>query len=204
MANTKNNQRFQATERRIEDAFVRLTKTTEPDRVTVRAVCAEAGVNRSTFYAHFVDIFDLADRLEERLSAELMGRFSDAAVQREVHPHRDGAPAAAEPVLLTAASLTPFCEHIATHRDFYRVALCSRTSFPLERGLERIWREVALPLSRRGGIEDETEVAYVLTSFQAGFTWVLRRWVDGGCAEPPERIAELLELCVPAVWRAAR
>lgn len=51
------------------------------------------------------------------------------------------------------------------------------------------------------GITDEAEMMYYLVYFQAGFTMVLKRWVDCGCKESEETVTKLLENCVPSVWR---
>ena len=57
--NTKNNQRFQETERRMEACMLELMKHYEFEKITVKKICEKAQVNRSTFYAHFIDIFDI-------------------------------------------------------------------------------------------------------------------------------------------------
>ena len=54
--NTKNNQRYQETEIRMEAAMLKLMEHTDFEKITVKKICETAGVNRSTFYAHFTDI----------------------------------------------------------------------------------------------------------------------------------------------------
>ena len=40
----------------IKDAFLKLVKKKEPEDITVIDLCRKAGVNRSTFYAHYSNI----------------------------------------------------------------------------------------------------------------------------------------------------
>ena len=57
--NTKNNKRFYETEIRMESAMLEIMKSTEFEKITVKRICEKANVNRSTFYAHFIDIYDM-------------------------------------------------------------------------------------------------------------------------------------------------
>ena len=38
---------------------------------------------------------------------------------------------------------------------------------------------------------------YYLTFYQAGFTSVLRKWVEDGCRETPEALCAILRNCLP-------
>ena len=52
--------RKQAYSRRvIREALVELMKTTPFSKITVTAICLKADVNRTTFYANYVDLYDL-------------------------------------------------------------------------------------------------------------------------------------------------
>ena len=54
------------TERAIKNAFTLLRSKKELEKITVKELCEEACINKSTFYAHYRDIYDLSDvRCEE-------------------------------------------------------------------------------------------------------------------------------------------
>lgn len=57
--NTKNNQRFKDTEIRMQSVMLEFMKHMEFEKITVKKICEKAQVNRSTFYAHFIDIYDM-------------------------------------------------------------------------------------------------------------------------------------------------
>ena len=69
--NTKNNQRFKDTEIRMQSVMLELMKYMEFEKITVKKICEKAQVNRSTFYAHFIDINDMLDKMEQTLREEL-------------------------------------------------------------------------------------------------------------------------------------
>ena len=65
--NTKNNSRRKNSVEKIEKAYMELLQTCERKDITVSKISEKASVNRSTFYANFMDIDDLEDRLKEKL-----------------------------------------------------------------------------------------------------------------------------------------
>lgn len=59
--NTKNNKRHQETAESINKAFVSLLQDKELREITVTDICKLADIDRSTFYAHYEDVSDLAN-----------------------------------------------------------------------------------------------------------------------------------------------
>lgn len=107
--NTKNNQRYRETEIRMDAAMLELMKHTEFEKITVKKICETAGVNRSTFYAHFTDIYDMLDRMEDFLHQELLESYP-------FHSNPEDLPFS-DPLILL------FLQHIRKHQYFYRIAL---------------------------------------------------------------------------------
>ena len=59
--------RAQKTQKSITDALFRLRAHKPLEKITVRELCREAPVNRSTFYAYYKDVYDLSEHLENEL-----------------------------------------------------------------------------------------------------------------------------------------
>lgn len=55
----------QFTKRAIEDTFMKLLKEHSMDKITVKDIVEECGINRNTFYYYFADIYDLIDDIFE-------------------------------------------------------------------------------------------------------------------------------------------
>lgn len=56
----------QYTKRTIEDTFLRMMTEQSLDKITVKDLVEECGVNRNTFYYHYDDIFDLLEKIFQR------------------------------------------------------------------------------------------------------------------------------------------
>ena len=56
--------RIEKTDRAIEKAFLELRSKMPLEKIKIKDLCALACVNKSTFYAHYEDIYALSSRLE--------------------------------------------------------------------------------------------------------------------------------------------
>ena len=56
--------RIEKTERGIKNAFIELRSKKPLEKITVKELCESARINKSTFYAHYKDIYDLSEYLE--------------------------------------------------------------------------------------------------------------------------------------------
>ena len=50
--------RIEKTERGIKNAFIELRSKKPLEKITVKELCESARINKSTFYAHYKDIYD--------------------------------------------------------------------------------------------------------------------------------------------------
>lgn len=184
--NTKNNIRFREMEIRMEAAMLELMKHTEFEKITVKKICEKANVNRSTFYAHFIDIYDMLEKMESHLHVELLNSLPKGSMP--------------EQMMFLEELTIPFLQFIKRHQYFYQIALKTRTEFPLKQGFDGMWNNVIKPKCQQAGIFLESEMMYYFVYFQSGFTNILKRWLEQGCMESEEEISRLLHNCIPNIW----
>ena len=177
--NTKNNQRFRAMDVRLKATMLPLLQETPFEAITVTKVCQVAGVNRSTFYAHYTDLFDMLGQMETHLREELSETLAEVDI-------------------LSQTSLTLFLRHVRQHHFFYQAVLRHHPESVRFLDADTMYQHVILPYCRQKDITGTAEAQYLLTFFQAGFTMVLRRWVESGCAENEEAMTALLFSCFPS------
>jgi AcrR family transcriptional regulator len=68
----KSDPRVRYTQSVIENALISLLKTKPLEKITVKEICEMAMINRSTFYKHYQDCYDLAERLKQRAMHDFM------------------------------------------------------------------------------------------------------------------------------------
>ncbi|MDI6650868.1 TetR/AcrR family transcriptional regulator [Leuconostoc suionicum] len=73
------------TEKLITETMMRLLATTSISKITVKKICDEALISKSTFYDHYVDKFDVIDKVVDeyamQFNREIQQRFE--AVQQK-------------------------------------------------------------------------------------------------------------------------
>ena len=69
--NTPNNRRRKESRERLEKVFVELLQSRDLSQISVSELCKRAGLNRTTFYANYTDIYGLADSIRDRLEESL-------------------------------------------------------------------------------------------------------------------------------------
>ncbi len=165
--NVKNNRRRRESQEKIERAFVELLQSREIKDITVSDLIKQTQLNRSTFYANYIDIFDLADKVREKLENDFGTLFADYDYFNE----RSGA-------------LKMFT-HIKENQLFYK------TYFKLcydEKHLISIYD------SKRAEKEQIAQnIKYHIEFFRNGLNAIIKLWLAGGCQESPEEMAEVLQ-----------
>lgn len=166
--------RVQRTLALIRDAFMELVVARGFENVTVSAIAAQAQINRATFYRHYTDIYDLAERLTDLLFAGVTARFADSA-----------ASAGAE-------SWQVLFEHVAEYAAFYR-AMIAPGGIPgfRERVQETVAQQMAHTLPAFGYNPEQARLPPALAirymaAAQVGF---VQWWLENEMPFSPETAA---------------
>ena len=165
------NKRKQLSRRKIEEAFLKELETKSLDQLKVTELCQKADVNRGTFYANYMDIYDLADQIFQQLRREVEGLY---------HGQRD------EMVYSDESFFLSLIQHIRDNQKLFK------TCFKLKYD-EIIVSLEDYDLGFAEKLYSSEHIEYHLTFFQAGFNAIIRKWLDGGCKEPPEEIAKIIK-----------
>lgn len=59
--------RIRKTEQALRNAFTQLLHEKDFSQITVKELCGRADINKSTFYLHYKDLYDLASRMKRQL-----------------------------------------------------------------------------------------------------------------------------------------
>lgn len=69
--------RVQKTRNNIHQVFFKLLKEKPISRITVSEICQQCHINRSTFYKHYADPYDLLEKTEESFLTHLEKEFEN-------------------------------------------------------------------------------------------------------------------------------
>lgn len=61
--NKKANEQYKNNEKTILDVFTKLLEEKDIQKITVKEICGDAHINRSTFYNHFEDVYGVLEKM---------------------------------------------------------------------------------------------------------------------------------------------
>ena len=166
--NTPNNKRRKESMERIEKVFVELLQTKELDEIRVSDICKRAGLNRTTFYANYADIYGLADAIRNKLENEVTDLYEDEITQR-----------------FNSHDYLKLFRHIKDNQIFYQ------TYFKL--GYDNEYKVIAYDVNLAREHFHNQFVEYHMEFFKAGITQIIKLWLKNGCRESPEDMVEILK-----------
>lgn len=176
--NQKNNQRFQETDKRIRDFFVKSLVEKNIGQITVREICEGVRINRSSFYLHYQDVFALLEAVYREIGKEMFEDILNAKIDSQIY--------FSEPYLLV------ILKHVKKHAVLYRAYIENVGMVSIEKGYQILFEEIFKPYFRRLGIESEHRMEYYFQFVKAGFFAVIGQWMRYDCEESPEEMAEII------------
>lgn len=176
--NHKENRRTQMTRQLLRDSLVELLEQQELHKISVRALCQRAEVNRSTFYRYYDSPFELLREIEDVFLQQVQRQLAQGKSDRQKEP---------------VAEILSFC---ARNQRVCRVLLNSNVSpdFPIQLlHLPAVvnWMNETLTVG------SEQLRAYIQEGTVYGAYQIAKRWINRGCLESPEEIAQIVYYMFP-------
>lgn len=166
--NTSNNARRKDSQDKIEKTFLQLIQTKELSNISVTDICKSARLNRSTFYANYVDIYDLADKVKEKLENDISAIYQDEISNQ-----------------YNSNDFLKLFRHIKDNQLFYK------TYFKL--GFDNEYKIFQYDTNLSKQHFNDKFVDYHIEFFKNGLNSVIKLWLKNGCTESPEEINSIIQ-----------
>lgn len=72
--------RIEKTKKSIYNAFIELRSKKPLEKLTVKELCETAQINKSTFYTHYKDVYDLSDQIESEIVSSVINNIENADI----------------------------------------------------------------------------------------------------------------------------
>lgn len=157
----------------IKNAVIELMSEKKFDDITIQDISDRANVSRGTIYLHYMDKYDLLDKL----------------IEEHINKLREICESAAEMDFIDAN--LPWFEYLEQHYLFFSTMLASkgapsfRSQF-LEFLIEEFKDEVDTANGKNQGLNEEVILQFIVTSYVGIVEW----WFQNGMPYPPNVMAE--------------
>lgn len=169
----KPNRRTKVTRSLLQNALMELMQEKAFSRITVKELCEQADLNRTTFYLHYPNQEALLADVEEQAN-----RRTVAFIQKI----RTGGDRIHYTTLLL--------EHIKENECIYRVLLTNNPNGTFrDTFLDRVEENIQDNIPEAGTPVQSNYIHFFIVS---GCVNVIGKWIDGGFEQPTEEMADLI------------
>lgn len=165
--NTPNNKRRKDSQEKIEKVFIQLIQKKNISEISVSTICEMSGLNRSTFYANYLDIYDLVEKVKEKMADD----FAE--------------------ILLATASKHDYEGYVRMFNHIKENQIFIKTYFKLEE--ISITPVTSYHLDMAEKYYNNEHIDYHIEFFRAGLNAIIKKWLNNGCKETPEEMSKIIE-----------
>lgn len=166
--NTPNNKRKKESIETIEKIFANLIQKKNLSEISVTEICKLSKLNRTTFYANFLDVYDLADKFRSRMEDQIKEVYKEEIESKN-----------------NSNDFLKLFKHIKENQLFYK------TYFKLDTNTLPPIYQYDTNLSK--ALYNDEFIDYHIEFFKAGLNAIIRKWLDNNCKESPEEIKHIIE-----------
>ena len=171
------NQRIMLTKRLLKESLLKLLKETDIFHITVKELCANSGINRSTFYNHYTNPQDVLFEIEQEAAAAILEHIRNTEKNEDLYMN-----------LLTV------CEYIYANRETQRIIMQNNTVEDMTKVLFYPAFEFQIPeiyLSKKIN-QNPIDIQLACIFLSSGIYNALKKWIIDDIAKSPEEIASIL------------
>ena len=166
--NIKNNRRKKESKEKIEAVFFDLIQKHELSKISVSDICKKAELNRTTFYANYADIYELADTVRQSLE-NIMYELYREDIESGINSN----------------DYLRLFRHISENQMLYK------TYFKL--GYDNNYKILRYDKKLAEEHFGNRFIEYHCEFFKSGLTAIIKIWLSGGCKETPEEMYEIVK-----------
>ena len=188
----KSESKYFNTALRMDEALIALLEEKDLEYITVKEICHQAGVNRSTFYLHYETIADLVNETLEMINQRFLSYFPQ---QEEAVLGNMGSREREELFLVTREYLLPYLRFVRDNKKVYRAAFRNPGSMQAYARYGELKQHILGPILERFEIP-VAHRPYYIAYYIEGIAAIVKAWLRQDCGDEVEMIADIIESCV--------
>ncbi|GAB4071929.1 TetR-like C-terminal domain-containing protein [Barrientosiimonas marina] len=175
--NEKLDRRKKYTRMVLKDSLISLLKTSSISVITVKEICEQADINRSTFYTHYRDQHHLLEQIEEEIIADLNAYLNQYDFGQEQE---------------SLQMIERLLEYVATKYDICQTLLNENADHYFERRVMDIARTFLVRNWMDSYEVDRNTFEYESTFLISGSIYVIKHWLANNMDRSPKELAQLI------------
>ena len=188
----KSESKYFNTALRFNKALLSLLEKKEFAYITIREICQEAGVNRSTFYLHYENTSDLLKETTQYVLDTFLSYFS---VDTQAITRRFQECDLKDLVFITPEYLTPYLTFIQENQRIFSTTIRQLGTMDFQNVYKKMSQHIFDPILSRFQFSESSH-PYVMKFYLSGITAIVLQWLETGCNDSVEEISRVIIDCV--------
>lgn len=170
----------------MNQALLILLEKKDLELITIKEICAKAGVNRSTFYLHYENINDLFNETIENLNKDFLLSFQG---YNRTNSKPD------DLVFIKKEFIVPYLEFVKKNKKVMKIAHSKPLLFNNEKIFNNIKKEVCVPAVTKHNVPKQ-EQNYLIEFYTRGVSAIVNLWLNNECEDSIDDIVNIILKCV--------
>ena len=185
----KSQSKYLNTAKKMQSALINLLDKVEFDDVTISLLCKRAGVNRTTFYAHYDNLYDLLEEMQESVINSFFEEQTQIHTTIEKLNKEDS-------VFINEKYLIPYLNFIKDNKNLFKLFMKNLNVFSPNKILKFFIDDVFTPILSKHDIKNSNQINYMAQYYLMGVTAITNAWVKNDCKESVKEICKIIINCV--------
>ena len=188
----KNASKYFNTAIKMDEALITLLEKKDFEYITIKEICDTAGVNRSTFYLHYENTYDLLKETTRYIIDKHLAYYeidkTRISLQFETCKRE-------ELLFITDEYLVPYLTFIKDNQRLFKVSIKQFNSLSMNDVYSKMFDHIFSPILERFHVS-EKERAYVMKFYLTGVFAIVMEWLDNNCSDDMETVTRVITDCV--------
>lgn len=183
----KNESKYFYSAKLMNQALLFLLETKDIEFITVTEIAKKAGVNRSTFYLHYTNIYELLEETMENMNKKFISALGINGTL-EINNKDDA-------FLVTEKYLIPYLQFCKEYKRLLKLVHNKPHLFQNKKAYQKMYDRIFYPAISQF-VKDENEKIYSLEYFTQGVVGIINKWLELDCITEIEDLIEIIKNCI--------
>ena len=183
----KNDSKYFYSAELMNQALLALLEKKDLEFITVTEITKKAGVNRSTFYLHYDNVYELLEETIHNLNKQFLSSF-DVQAPLAITSKENA-------FLITDDFLIPYLDFVKRNKRVLKLVNQKPQLFQSKNTYQKMYDTIFYPAISHF-VTNETDRIYYLEFFTGGVAAIVHKWLDMDCVTDERELIEMIKKCI--------
>ncbi len=178
MKGLKEDRRIKITKMAIKESLIELMQSNPISKISVKTICEAADINRSTFYAHYCDQYDLLNQLQREIMSDIKAHVFSVRFMEQ----------SGEAISVIIQVL----EYVKARSPLFKALLSGNGDVTFQNEVMYMAQEKMLEEIREDSRLDGRVAKYIELFSISGVLSIVYKWLEDGCVDDTAVLAKMI------------